>query len=50
MFTVISRFSYLFGITVTKSTDYAIKIYTREVICFYSQFSVIGVNLYSILH
>ena len=26
----------LFGLTVTKSTDYAIKIYARGVICFYS--------------
>ena len=31
-----SRFSQLFGITVTIQTDYAITIYVREVICFYS--------------
>ena len=33
-----SRFSHLFGKTVTNRTDYAIQIYAREVICFYSQF------------
>ena len=31
-----SRISHLFGITVTKCTDYAIKIYVREVTCFHS--------------
>ena len=31
-----SRFSHLFGITVTNRVDYAIKIHVREVICFYS--------------
>ena len=29
--------------------DHAIEIYVREVICFYSIFSVNGVNLYNIL-
>ena len=28
--------SHLLGITVTNDTNYAIKIYVREVICFYS--------------
>ena len=31
-----SRFSPLFGITVTNRMDYAIKFFAREVICFYS--------------
>ena len=31
-----SRFSHLFGRIVTNLTDYAIKIYVREVICFYN--------------
>ena len=42
-------FSHLFGITVTNRTDYAIKIYAREVIFSTVNFSVNGVNLYKIL-
>ena len=44
-----SIFSYLLGIKETIRTDYAVKIYAREVICFYSYFSVNGVDLYNIL-
>ena len=38
-----------FGITVPNRTDHAFKIYVREVICFYSYFSVNRVNLYNII-